>query len=176
MPTEQFNYPYYTLESEEGDRLDFITPIICSSAPELKNYIEVSPNLYGGLLPRNEVYSDFDPDFVPSQEFVSAAKALYQTLSAKIGSLVDSYTRVKPELPGSSEIEAWVDARHGDPLAKWGWNHRIMNVIQFYARKDGGCDLGDFSAKILLDIFSGKIGGEPVEVPKPGRKTKGPGL
>lgn len=145
---------------------------VARSVPEAARYLNACSELDAALIESSDNEAAmFDLDWCPSDEYKEAVLGLYRKLSSEISDALDRFRSGTHEdgieplgFAQESSFEAWMAAREKSgaaQLAKFGWVHRVSNVITEIVRRGNGKGLlGDFETILIVSIVADHLGFE----------------
>lgn len=144
---------------------------IARSVPEAARYLNACDELHAALIDGGDKIARFDRDWRPSEEYREAVLGLYLKLSSEISDALDMFRYgthedgIEPlSFAQESSFEAWAAVRENSgpaQLAKYGWVHRVSNVItEIVRRGNAKVCLGDFETILIVSIVADHLGVE----------------
>lgn len=114
-------------------------------------YINAAAELDSAILPDDgSKVLRFDPDFVPSKEWIDATKQCYYALSSTLESLVEA----------DDELYAWISAlADRGKYLRFGWEHRVILTMLAMRtnNNDDDCDFGDNEFHLVMKAIKGEF-------------------
>ncbi|WP_455233542.1 hypothetical protein [Geopseudomonas aromaticivorans] len=123
--------------------------VVARCITQAAKYLETADSIEAGIVQGGSPVLKIDPDFKPSDEWVSAVRDLYTALSQNISDVVDR----TPDEVDQEDVRPWADALDGDLMEPFGWAHRIINLMMHLRRLNGSSDLGDEEFNLIRRIL-----------------------